>query len=124
MEAPPGTQEGALPPGELPGPMGRYLYNANDIRHNFGVIQFNRILVSLVAGIVTGVLGVTGVKGFANYAAAHVVLSAALLAKSGLRPQRYFASWHAVATGGVASSTELLTFILFWTLAHNMVYLF
>ena len=50
-------------------------------------------MVSLVAGSVIGVLGVTGVKGFGGYAAAHVLLSAALLAKAGLQPQRYFGSW-------------------------------
>lgn len=37
----PGTLPGvALPPGEVPGPLGRFLYDANNIRHNFGVIQF------------------------------------------------------------------------------------
>ena len=36
-------------------------------------------------------------------------------------------SWAArwtLATSGIASQTELLTFILFWTLSNNLVYLF
>eukprot|EP00887_Chlorella_sp_A99_P000486 scaffold17.g486.t1 len=88
-----------------------------------GAISF-RIFVSLVAGIVTGIAGITGFKGFAAYLVGHALMAGALLAKAGFRPQTYFEPWSTLAVSGVAASTELLTFILAWTLAHNTVYLF
>lgn len=120
-------QQGPLPSGDAgqpAGPLGRHLYSQPEMKNNYGVLQFNRIFVSLVAGIVTGIAGITGFKGFAAYLVGHALMAGALLAKAGFRPQTYFEPWSTLAVSGVAASTELLTFILAWTLAHNTVYLF
>ena len=126
----------------------------------------SQILTSLVAGVVTGLSGVTGFKGFGVYLACHAAATALLALKAGLAPQRYFASrceWEeawawwkrvcrwlkrrgrasprpathlpthpsphlaprwTVGVTGVLSQSELLTFILFWTISNNLCYLF
>jgi EMC6 len=52
-------------------------------------------------------------------------MSGLLLVKAGFNMEKYFrgnGNWMLVS--GIASQTELLTFILFWTLANNVIYLF
>ena len=52
----------------------------------------SKIFVSLLAGAATGVVGVTGVKGFLVYLLAHAAMAGLLLLKAAPQPQRFFAS--------------------------------
>lgn len=55
----------------------------------------------------------------------HTTQAAAVLyAKAGGAPSAYAASATSLLAGEAAGSTALLTFVLFWTLAHNWVHLF
>lgn len=47
-----------------------------------------------------------------------------LYAKAGGAPAAYAPSSLSLLAGEAAGSTALLTFVLFWTLAHNWVHLF
>jgi len=50
--------------------------------------------------------------------------AAVLYAKAGGAPADYAPSALSLLAGEAAGSTALLTFVLFWTLAHNWVHLF
>ena len=50
--------------------------------------------------------------------------ASALWAKSGGRPEDFALSKVGLLVGESLGSTSLLTFILFWSLAHNYVHLF
>lgn len=128
--------------------------------------QHRRIFASLVAGITTGLLGITGYKGFllfvcsqilvilfthSNkyycillvnqyipsqnssilYFATHYLLlipclqnAIMLILVSGFNPSKYYTNATSVFLSGLVSQTELLTFVLFWTLSNNLVYLY
>lgn len=50
----------------------------------------SKIFVSLLAGVFTGIVGITGYKGFLIYLLAHALMAGLLMLKASLQPQRYF----------------------------------
>ena len=84
------------------------------------------IALALTSALAAGVLGVEGWSGFLYYLAGQAVAASALWAKSAGRPEAFSASGSRVGllVGESLGSTSLLTFILFWSLAHNYVHLF
>ncbi|KAL0042469.1 hypothetical protein WJX82_010797 [Trebouxia sp. C0006] len=117
----PGQEE---PVGPVKGAFGQQFLNGPSIRNNFTIISFNRVFASLVAGLATGVLGVTGWGGFAYYFLVHALLGLPLYLKTKRQPTEYLQSGRSLWVDEVLTSTSLLTFILFWTLTHNFVHLF
>ncbi|KAK9827246.1 hypothetical protein WJX81_002297 [Elliptochloris bilobata] len=95
-----------------------------NVAHNAGVANFIGVFGALVAGMVAGLWGVTGWIGFTYYLAMHAVVSTLLLVKCGFNTKAFFQSRRALFIGEMFNSTLLLTFILFWTLAHNYTHLF
>lgn len=84
----------------------------------------SRIWVSLIAGLFAGISGVTGYRGALVYLAFHAILGVALFLVVGGKPAKYFVSPSSVLVSNIFAQQELLTFLLFWTLANNVVYLF
>lgn len=117
----PGQEEPIAP---VKGEFGQQFLNGANIRSNFTIISFNRVFASLIAGLATGVLGVTGWGGFAYYFLVHALLGVPLYLKTKGQPTEYLQSGRSVWVDEVFTSTSLLTFILFWTLTHNFVHLF
>ena len=86
--------------------------------------QNSSIALALTSALAAGVLGVEGWSGFLYYLAGQAVAASALWAKSGGRPEDFALSKVGLLVGESLGSTSLLTFILFWSLAHNSVHLF
>ncbi len=84
----------------------------------------SRIFAALVAGVAAGVAGVTGARGFLLFAASQLAVAAGVAARAGFAPRRFFPGGVSGLFSGLASQVELLTFVLFWTLAQNAVYLY
>ncbi|KAL6785404.1 RIP5 [Auxenochlorella protothecoides x Auxenochlorella symbiontica] len=105
-------------------PLGELAYVPLNIKNNLDVLAFNRIWVSLLTGVLTGCSGLTGFRGFGVYLLGHLLLSILLLVKTKNAPSKYFASSLTLLTSNVFAQTELLTFVLFWTLTNNIVFLF
>ncbi|KAJ1929238.1 hypothetical protein IWQ60_001348 [Tieghemiomyces parasiticus] len=75
------------------------------------------------AGCAAGILGLAGWAGFVLYTASWSTLAALLfLLKAQSQPTRYFPSAAGIATHGIFSG--LFTFVLFWTLAFNLVHVY
>ncbi|PRW33224.1 flagellar associated isoform A [Chlorella sorokiniana] len=105
-------------------PLGEQLLNPKHLKNNMDILTSTKIFASLLAGVFAGVVGITGYKGFLVYLLAHALASGLLALKAGGQPQRYFPTRSQLVLAGVFSQTELLTFILFWTVTNNLVYLF
>lgn len=93
-------------------------------RNNASVASFTSIALALTSALAAGVLGVEGWSGFLYYLAGQAVAASALWAKSAGRPEDFSLSKIGLLVGESLGSTSLLTFILFWSLAHNYVHLF
>lgn len=91
---------------------------ANNARVNDTVFQF----LSIVSGIVCGVLGYTDVKGFACFLGCNCLIGAAVCFKLKGDVKTYFHSWDLIFVKGASASAG--TFILFWTLFYNICHLF
>jgi len=82
------------------------------------------IALALTSALAAGVLGVEGWSGFLYYLAGQALAASALWLKSGGKPEEFALSKVGLLVGESLGSTSLLTFILFWSLAHNYVHLF
>ena len=100
------------------------LYNNANMQSNLAVANASQVFAALVAGAVAGVGDVTGVKGFAVFVAFQLLNALIMFATCHGSPSRYFRSPLSTFLSGVWSQTELLTFVLLWTLTHNVTYLF
>ncbi|KAL9653772.1 hypothetical protein ABK040_008637 [Willaertia magna] len=94
------------------------------LAHNDNIVYKCKIFISLVFGIVAGVFGFTGFSGFLFYIIASL-FSSIIIAIGLPKPfsvQNVFQSWSNVWLGGFMQG--LLTYILFWTIAYDVVYIF
>ena len=75
-----------------------------------------------MAGLVAGILGLTGIWGALCYFAANGLISAVLYQTLGTRRQKFFPSKKSYFLDGLTA--QIATFILFWTLAYDIVHIF
>ncbi|XP_021730386.1 ER membrane protein complex subunit 6-like isoform X2 [Chenopodium quinoa] len=81
----------------LKGDLNAPYINAENVQSNMKVIYYSRTFMSIVGGIIAGILGFTGLTGFIFYFLVMAVTSVGLTAKS---------------------------FVLFWTFAYDIVHIF
>ena len=81
---------------------------------NARVMYFCRIFMSIVGGCAAGVMGLHGLAGLAFYVLSVAAVTAALVAKTGMQVERYFANWGSL---GILDgfSQGALSYVLFWT---------
>ena len=107
---------------ELAQKSGRLL-RADVLMANSRKMGFVRSSMAIVAGCVAGVLGLTGLSGFAAYVAMHLAVSISILASMGFNTQRYtLASPLGVLQDGIGGN--LVSFIMFWTLFYALVHIY
>merc|ERR1712168_272347 len=88
-------------------------YSPYAIRNNSGIVDYCRAFLAVIPGSAAGILGLTGLYGFAFYVLASFIMSMLLALKTQSKCDRYFLSkWH-VLTNGVFA--ELFTYTLVWT---------
>ncbi|EFJ28208.1 hypothetical protein SELMODRAFT_231680 [Selaginella moellendorffii] len=96
--------------------------SAENVQHNLRIAYYCRTFLSIVAGAIAGVLGLTGVYGFLCYFLVMLCASAGLAAKTRFNTSAFFDSWHRVAFDGFLQG--LMSFVLFWTLVYDIVHIF
>jgi hypothetical protein len=69
--------------------------------------------MSIVAGIVAGVLGLTNLAGFGAYAVMMALVAGSLFFKCQAKPTTFFMRTSQITYEGVTA--EAMTFVLFWT---------
>lgn len=93
------------------------------LQANAQAIGFVRTALAIIAGIVAGVLGLTNLWGFVAYGAMYAVGSVAMLMRMQFDLERYFVGTAgSFVMGGIMG--QLVTFLLFWTLAYALVHLY
>ena len=79
------------------------------------------MLCTIWIGIAAGILGFDGPMGILFYFAADIVVGMLLVLRFGLNVERYFLSVWSIFTQGLMANT--MTFMVFWILFHNLVYI-
>ena len=95
------------------------------VRHNMAKAEYARTSISALSGVSAGILGLTGLYGFAFYILCALGLFVGLLLKSGGgQPQskQYFLSRKQLLFSGQIGA--LFTYILFWTFLYGMVHVY
>ena len=96
--------------------------SAAAVARNASAMQARRVLVSVAAGVLAGSLRAEATGGLLVYAAAHAVFGAVQAALLPGPVRDYYASVPALLADGLLGG--LLSFVLFWTLAFNLVHVF
>eukprot|EP00752_Nemacystus_decipiens_P018238 g16366.t1 len=104
----------------------RQFFSAENIAHNKKVLEYCRTSLCTVGGIVSGILGLTGLIGLFSYLVLYVVVSLSLVVKMGTTDVSLYTPGNGKLAmfvfGGVANYAS--TYILFWTLAYTLVYIY
>eukprot|EP00877_Chromochloris_zofingiensis_P002155 jgi/Chrzof1/11940/Cz06g15120.t1 len=100
------------------------IYNPLHFKHNYGVVYFLRIYMTVVAGAAAGILGLTGIPGFVLYLISQAACTVPILLKSGANIKKYFTNWTQVLVEHVFSSTAILSYILCWMIFYNLCHVF
>jgi hypothetical protein len=87
-----------------------------------GLAERRRTFMSIVAGMVAGVLGLTNLAGFGAYAVMMLLVAGSLLLKCGGVPTTFFMRSAQISYEGVTA--EAMTFVLFWTLFYDIVHIY
>ena len=91
--------------------------------HNLSAIDGCRSYLTIFAGVATGILGATSIRGALAFMASYVGVSVALLAKMRCDSMAY--TNEAIPNhifGGVGKYG--LSFVLFWTLSYALVHIY
>mmetsp|Transcript_114393 Transcript_114393/g.171065 ORF Transcript_114393/g.171065 Transcript_114393/m.171065 type:complete len:110 (-) Transcript_114393:158-487(-) len=91
------------------------------VQINNASIDYCRNFLSIVYGIAAGVLGLTGLWGFALHIVCSILISAGLYLKAGMDPS-YFMSVTGLFVSGLTGGMG--TYILVWTMAYDVVHVY
>ncbi|CAI9259436.1 unnamed protein product [Lactuca saligna] len=97
-------------------------FNIENMQSNMKVIYYSRTFMSIIGGVIAGILGVNGLMGFVIYCLVMAITSVCLTAKAGFSIHSYFDTWNRVLLDGFLGG--LLSFVLFWTFAYDIVHIF
>ncbi|XP_024030739.1 ER membrane protein complex subunit 6 [Morus notabilis] len=97
-------------------------FNAENLQSNLKVIYYSRTFMSIIAGVIAGILGFTSLKGFIFYFLVMGLTSVGLVAKTGFTIHKFFDSWNQIVLDGFFGG--LMSFVLFWTFAYDIVHIF
>jgi len=101
------------------------MLNPEALQANMMGINFVRSLMAIVCGVVAGIAGLTGSRGFLLYIALHLVTSLSLMMRMKFNVSEYLTPglspfWFAL--DGLTG--QGLSFVMFWTLSFAMVHIF
>ncbi|KOM53057.1 hypothetical protein LR48_Vigan09g171600 [Vigna angularis] len=100
-------------------------FNAENMQSNMKTIYYSRTFLSIIGGVVAGILGFTGLKGFVFYLLLMALTSLGLIAKASFSTHTYFDSWNRVLLDGFLGGLMvccLCSFHLSFCLVYGTVY--
>ncbi|KAG8382814.1 hypothetical protein BUALT_Bualt05G0116800 [Buddleja alternifolia] len=90
-------------------------FNAENILNNTRIINYSRTFMSIIGGVIAGILGFTSLTGFIFYFLVMAITSAGLAAKTGFSVHSYFDSWNRIIFDGILGGLLVcLSFIYSW----------
>lgn len=78
--------------------------------------------MAIVSGMAAGIMGLTGLLGFAIFLLTTCILSVLMFFKMGGQPKPYFKKPEEVWSEGVMAA--MMSYILFWTLFYDIVHIY
>ena len=98
------------------------VYAIDRIGFNGRILNFCRVFVAIISGCAAGIMGLTGVMGFAAFFLATMVLSVGMYLKVSCDPKPFFKKPEDIWTEGIMQA--LMSYILFWTLFYDVVHIY
>ncbi|XP_038723106.1 ER membrane protein complex subunit 6-like [Tripterygium wilfordii] len=98
------------------------IFSAENTQSNLKVIYYSRTFMSIIGGVISGILGFTGLYGFIFYFVIMAITSVGLVAKAKFSIHSYFDGWNRIMLDGITGG--LMSFVLFWTFAYDIVHIF
>ena len=102
----------------------KIVYNDRAVRQNASIVDYCRTFTAAIAGATAGILGLTGLYGFAFFFISSLVLSAMLAVKAGSDWNKYFTSRRQIWFDGMIGIGGLFTYVLLWTFLYGMVHVY
>merc|ERR1712001_665287 len=96
--------------------------NSRNVMHNAKSLNFSRTALSVLAGVVAGILGLTSLYGFLLYFVVSGVLGLYYMLSEATSPAVHFLSKQQLVTGFVFEN--VFTYILVWTLMYGCVHVY
>ncbi|KAB2063004.1 hypothetical protein ERO13_A10G174500v2 [Gossypium hirsutum] len=97
-------------------------FRAENLQNNMKVVYYSRTFLSIIGGAISGILGLTGCMGFILYFIVMAITSIGLIAKAKFSLHSYFDCWNRFILDGFLGG--LMSFVLFWTFAYDIVHIF
>uniref|UniRef100_A0A7N0UCK2 ER membrane protein complex subunit 6 n=1 Tax=Kalanchoe fedtschenkoi TaxID=63787 RepID=A0A7N0UCK2_KALFE len=97
-------------------------FNLENLQSNMKTIYYSRTFLSIIGGVIAGIMGFTSLTGFIFYFLVMAITSLALIVKANFNVHSYFDGWNRVLFDGFLSG--LMSFVLFWTFAYDIVHIF
>jgi hypothetical protein len=98
------------------------VFSVDKIAYNAKALNYCRVFVAIISGCAAGILGQTGLLGFLTFFITTFLLSLTLYMKVKGDPKPYFKDAQAIWTEGVVQS--LMSYVLFWTLFYDIIYIY
>lgn len=98
------------------------VFNERAVRKNSAIIDYCRTSGAVIAGAAAGIIGLTGLYGFAFFILVSMALSTVLSMKAGRDWNKYFTTRRQLWLDGVVGG--LFTYILVWTFLYGMVHVY
>eukprot|EP01123_Difflugia_compressa_P003535 TRINITY_DN14652_c0_g1_i1.p1 TRINITY_DN14652_c0_g1~~TRINITY_DN14652_c0_g1_i1.p1 ORF type:complete len:122 (+),score=23.93 TRINITY_DN14652_c0_g1_i1:65-430(+) len=92
------------------------------LNHNNNIVNFCRVMTSLVGGCTAGILGITSWHGILFYIFITTLVSLMLGIKSGFNFSEHFMHKNGPLFDGLLSG--VMTYVLFWTLMYDVAYVY
>ena len=96
--------------------------NSRNVMHNAKSLNFSRTALSVLAGVVAGILGLTSLYGFLLYFVVSGVLGLYYMLSEATSSAVHFLSKQQLVTGFVFEN--VFTYILVWTLMYGCVHVY
>ncbi|KAG7029026.1 ER membrane protein complex subunit 6, partial [Cucurbita argyrosperma subsp. argyrosperma] len=93
------------------------ILNAENLQNNLKIIYYSRTFLSIIGGVIAGILGFTSLTGFIFYFLVMAITSIGLAAKAGFSFHSYFESWNQILLDGFLSGLMvciLCSYFLDW----------
>ncbi|GFP98493.1 er membrane protein complex subunit 6 [Phtheirospermum japonicum] len=78
-------------------------FNVENMQNNTRIINYSRTFMSIIGGVIAGILGFTGLTGFVFYFIVMAITTVGLAAKTGFAVHSYFDSWNRIVFDGILS---------------------
>eukprot|EP01112_Ceratiomyxa_fruticulosa_P013693 TRINITY_DN3868_c0_g1_i1.p1 TRINITY_DN3868_c0_g1~~TRINITY_DN3868_c0_g1_i1.p1 ORF type:complete len:105 (+),score=8.25 TRINITY_DN3868_c0_g1_i1:147-461(+) len=97
-------------------------FSPEHMASNNRVLYYSRILISIIAGCATGIIGLTGYVGFLPYFITYAIICGLMWFKMNGKPLVYLQSETSLWWDGLF--TGLLSYVLFWTLSYDIIHIY